>query len=163
MIFDFLSAQNIPFQRVDHPAVFTCEEADALVPPLGGSKTKNLFLRDGKGQRHFLVSTTSQKAIDLKALSKLLEVSGLGFASPERLAKFLKLTPGSVTLLGVLNDEAKQVQVVIDRELWDSGALQCHPLVNTSTILIRTEDLERFFKLTGHAPRILALPEKLKE
>ena len=81
MIFEFLNENNIAYQRVDHPPVYTCEEAAKLVPDLPGADTKNLFLRDGKGKRHFLLVIPANKKVNLKSLGKALGVSGLGFAS----------------------------------------------------------------------------------
>ena len=158
MIYDFLDSQGIQYQRVDHPPVNTCEEAKALVPHLAGAETKNLFLRDGKGRRHFLLSVPPYKNVSLKTLAALLEINGLSFASPERLLKHLGLTPGAVTLLGVVNDRDQAVELLIDNELWQKGALLCHPLVNTSTLRIDTADLLRVFAITGHSPRFLDVP-----
>jgi Ala-tRNA(Pro) deacylase len=73
-MFDFLDSHGIPYERVDHPAVFTCDEARRLVPPIDGAETKNLFLRDGKGHRHFLLSVPGEKVVDLKALSASLGI-----------------------------------------------------------------------------------------
>ena len=160
MIFEFLDAHKIQYRRVDHPPVFTCEEADRIVPSLPGAKTKNLFLRDGKGRKHFLLAVSSEKNVDLKALSRILGVNKLGFASADRLEKYLNLTPGAVTLLGVVHDSSKQVEVVVDSDLWSNDAFLCHPLVNTSTLLLDKMSLTRFFELTGHSPRIISIPGK---
>ena len=160
MIFEFLDTNLISYQRVDHPPVFTCEEARRLVPSISGAETKNLFLRDGKGKLHFLLSVPAEKNVDLKALSSALGISGLGFASPERLKKYLGLEPGAVTLLGAINDTSKEVKILIDRELWEADTILCHPLVNTSTVSIAKEQLERFFELTGHIPQILDVPTR---
>lgn len=158
MIFDFLDQHGIAYVRADHPPVFTCEEAKRLVPALPGAETKNLFLRDGKGRRHFLVTVSAEKNVDLKGLSASLGVSGLSFASAERLKKYLNLEPGSVSLLGVINDTHRQVDVVVDQELWSNNALLCHPLVNTSTLSIQRGALERFFQITGHNIQVLLVP-----
>ncbi|MCL4148204.1 UNVERIFIED_CONTAM: hypothetical protein GTU68_021707, partial [Idotea baltica] len=136
MIFEFLDSNSIAYQRVDHPPVYTCEEAAKLVPQLAGMETKNLFLRDTKGRNHFLLAVSADKRVDLKSLAASLKVSGFSFASPKRLKKYLNLDPGSVTLLGVLNDKSKEVQVLVDQDLWTGEALQCHPLVNTSTLIL---------------------------
>ena len=157
-IYPFFAEHGIGYERHDHPAVFTCEEADRLVPPLPGAKTKNLFLRDKKGRRHFLVTVGYEKAVDLKALSSLLNTSRLSLASPERLRKHLGVDPGSVSMLGVVNDSNGEVEVVVDGVLWDSEAFLCHPLVNTSTLVILKEDLRRFLDLTGHSVRVLDVP-----
>jgi Ala-tRNA(Pro) deacylase len=140
--------------------VFTCEEAERLVPPLPAAKTKNLFLRDAKGHRHFLVSVGHDKVVDLRALSLSLGSSKLGLASPERLEKYLGVTPGAVTLLGVLHDRDKAVEVIIDEPLWAASAFQCHPLVNTATLVIARDGLERFFQATGHTVRVMVVPSR---
>ncbi len=93
----------------------TVEESERLVPPLPGAKTKNLFLRDKKGARHFLVTVPAARAVDLNALGAALGAGRLGFASPERLHKHLAITPGSVSLLALVNDAAGAVEFVIDR------------------------------------------------
>ena len=101
---EFLRTHGIDPARHEHPAVMTVEESKRLVPKLPGAKTKNLFLRDKKGRRHFLVTVPHDVAVDLDALAAALGVSGVGFASAERLQKYLGLKPGSVSLLGLVND-----------------------------------------------------------
>jgi Ala-tRNA(Pro) deacylase len=157
-IYQFLSDHDIEYERHDHPPVFTCEEAERLVPPMPATKTKNLFLRDRKGRRHFLVVVGYEKAVDLKALTSLLGVSKLGFASPARLEKYLGVDPGSVSILGLVNDLDGEVEVVVDKDLWGAEALRCHPLVNTSTLVIVRDDVRRFLELTGHQVRVLEVP-----
>ncbi len=150
------------YQRYDHPPVFTCEESTRLCPPMPeyAAKTKNLFLRDKKGQRHFLVTVGEEKRVDVKALGKLLGVSKLSFASPERMEKHLGLTPGAVTLLGVINDTQGNVEVVIDEAVWNAQAVRCHPLVNTSTLILSQADIQRFFTLTNHEVKVFDIPER---
>jgi len=157
-IYQFLADHGIEYERHDHPAVYTCEEALRLVPPLPAARTKNLFLRDRKGQRHFLVTVGYEKAVDLKALASVLGVSKLGFASAERLQRYLGLDPGSVSILGVVNDVDREVEVVVDKDLWKAQAFQCHPLVNTSTLVISREGIQRFLETTGHPVRVLDVP-----
>jgi Ala-tRNA(Pro) deacylase len=154
----FLQQHGIAPVRHEHPAVMTVEESERLVPKLPGAKTKNLFLRDKKGQRHFLVTTPHDVPVDLDALGTALGAGRLSFASPERLAKFLGLAPGAVSLLGLVNDEDHAVEFVIDRRLWESVAVQAHPLVNTATMVVAHADLERFLAATGHAPRVIDVP-----
>ena len=135
-IYRFLSENSIEYERHDHPAVFTCEEANRLVPPLPATKTKNLFLCDAKGQRHFIVVVGFEKVVDLKTLASLLGLNKLRFASAKRLKRFLGVTPGAVSILGVVKDSEGAVEVIFDENLWRSNAFQCHPLVNTSTLVI---------------------------
>ena len=153
----FLRDHGIAAPRHEHAAVMTCEEAERLVPRLSGAKTKNLFLRDRKGLRHLLVSVPPERAVDLNALGAALGVGRLGFASAERLAKHLGITPGAVSLLALANDRAHAVEFVIDRTLWEATAIQAHPLVNTATLVLEHADLERFLAATGHVPRVIAV------
>ena len=159
-VYRFLESHRIRFERFDHEAVFTVEEVKRLIPELPGAETKNLFVRDRKGKRHFLVVVGHDKSVGLKELGKQLGVSKLSFASPERLQKHLGVDPGSVTLLGVVNDPEHCVQVVVDRDLWGEEAIQCHPLVNTVTLVISTEDVAKIFSITGHEPLVMAVPER---
>lgn len=157
-IYQFLAEHGIKYERYDHPPVFTVEEAKRLVPSLPAARTKNLFLRDRKGQRHFLVVVGHEKAVGLKALASLLGVSKLGFASPARLQRYLGVEPGAVSILGVMNDLNREVEIVVDRELWEAEALACHPLVNTSTLVISQAGLVRFLEATGHQVQVLDVP-----
>ena len=154
----FLSEHGIAAARHEHPPVMTVEESLRLVPKLPGAKTKNLFLRDKKGRRHFLVTVPHDVAVDLGALGTSLGVGGVGFASAERLQKHLGIKPGSVSLLGLVNDEAHAVEFVIDRSLWEAEAVQAHPLTNTATMVLAHADLERFLAATGHPPRVIDVP-----
>jgi Ala-tRNA(Pro) deacylase len=153
----FLHELGIHAERHEHAAVMTVEESERLVPPLPGAKTKNLFLRDGKGRRHFLVTVRHDVPVDLNALASIIGAGRLGFASPERLQKHLGVTPGSVTLLALCNDPTRAVEFIIDRALWEAPALQAHPLINTATMILSHADLERFLAATGHTPRIVDL------
>jgi len=157
-IFRFLEENGIVYKRCDHPAVFTCEEAERLVPPMGGAKTKNIFVRDKKGKRHFLVVVGYEKTVDLKSLSSLLGVSSMTMASPDRLKRYLGVDPGSVTILAVINDTEGKVEVVFDKALWDSQSFRCHPLVNTSTLAVSKEGIQRFMGLTGHKVIVVDVP-----
>jgi Ala-tRNA(Pro) deacylase len=154
----FLREHGIAAARHEHPPVMTVEESERLVPKLPGTKTKNLFLRDKKGVRHFLVTVPHDLPVDLAALGSALSAGRLGFASPERLAKHLAITPGSVSLLALVNDHAHAVEFVIDRALWQAPAVHAHPLTNEATMVIAHEDLERFLAATGHAPRVIDVP-----
>ena len=162
-IYALLSEHHIPYVRVDHPPVYTCEEAERLVPPLPGVHTKNLFLRDSKGRQHFLVVVGWEKQVDLKALAAVLKLPKLGMASPERLRKHLGVEPGAVTMLGIVNDQQRAVEVVIDTQIWQTPALHCHPLVNTATLAIACEDLKRLFAVCGTPYRVVNVPSRAEE
>lgn len=162
-ILQYLDEQGIPYEKVEHPPVFTCEQSERLVPPLEGKHTKNLFLRDKKGRRHILVAVGYEKQVDLKALAKCISVNRLSMASEKRLLKYLGVTPGSVTLLGLVHDTEGAVEVVIDEAIWRADKVKCHPLVNTATVAISHQDLARFIEKTGHFTRVLEVPAINKE
>jgi len=157
-IYEFLDNGNIEYQRHDHPPVFTVEDVHRLTPDLPGAKTKNLFLRDKKGNRHFLVVVPADKRVNLKVLPSVLETSKISFGSPERLMENLGVTPGSVSLFAIVNDQKTRVEVIIDESLWASEAFQFHPLVNTSTLVISRDSVKRFLDATGHEVKILDIP-----
>jgi len=159
-IFEFLGANGIAHTRTDHPAVFTVEESKRLVPALPATQTKNLFLRDQKGIRHFLVVVGHDKHVDLKALAPVVRATKLSLGSPERLLTHLGIEPGSVSLLALVNDRNRRVEVFIDRELWQAEALACHPLVNTATLVIAHEGIVRFLQATGHEAHIITVPSQ---
>ncbi len=156
--YQFLADHHIEYERHDHPAVYTVEEAERLVPPLPGAKSKNLFLRDKKGVRHFLVVVSAQKRVNIKTLPDVLGSTRLSFGSPRRLEKYLGVEPGAVTLLAIFNDPDQNVEVFIDQELWESEAFNFHPLVNTSTLVITHQNLQRFIDATGHAIQVVDAP-----
>jgi len=159
-IYSFLDSNGIAYDRHDHPPVFTCEDVNRLVPDLPGRKTKNLFICDNKGKQHFLVTVPDEKSVDLKSLGEALAVKKLRFASADRLHKHLNLEPGSVTILGVMNDLAGSVNVVVDKAIWEADALQCHPLVNTATLVISLDHMRRFLDATGHEATVMDVPAR---
>ncbi len=158
-ICEYLTGHQIAFERFDHPPVFTCEESDVLVPAAAaGIQTKNLFLRDKKGLRHWLVVTTCAKPVDIRALGDRIGAGRLSFGSPERLLKYLGVTPGSVTLLALAHEGARDVEVVIDTDVWTGEALRCHPMTNAATLVLQRDAAARFLSLTGHSPSFVLVP-----
>lgn len=156
-IYSFLQNNAINYIQFTHPAVFTCEEAERLCPAMPGQAIKNLFLYCKPSDRYFFIVVGHDKSVDLKKLKSLLNVSHLSFASPEQLKKYLGVEPGSVSILGLVNDSDHVVNVVFDVPL-QGKVLQCHPLVNTATLVINFQDIERFLQLTGHSYQFLDIP-----
>ncbi|PIP65085.1 aminoacyl-tRNA deacylase [Candidatus Peregrinibacteria bacterium CG10_big_fil_rev_8_21_14_0_10_49_16] len=156
----FLQQHNIPFQRFNHPAVFTCEESEKLCPAMPGMHTKNLFLRDEKKKRFILLSVPHGKRVDLAQFGKMYGVKKPSLANADYLKQYLGVEPGAVTLLGLINDVDHNVEVVLDEELWKYSEIGCHPLVNTATFVIKQEDMEKFFGTTGHEFHVYAIPER---
>lgn len=149
-IYEVLSELNIQYEKHDHPAVFTVEEASQYDRNVNAAKTKNLFLRNKKGNVHYLVVAESTRKIDLKMLAATLGESKLSFASPDRLMTYLRLTPGSVSPFGLFNNTDKTVRVIVDQELLHHPKIGFHPNINTATLVITTDDFRKFLEWTGN-------------
>jgi Ala-tRNA(Pro) deacylase len=156
-LFARLDQLGITHRSVEHPPVFTVEEAKALRGNLPGHHIKNLFLRNKK-EEMWLVVALEDRAIDLKRLGEVLGAGRLSFGSADRLKRYLGVEPGSVTPLSLVNDQAHAVRLVLDRGVADGGPVNAHPLVNTMTTALAPADLLRFFEATGHTPRWLDFP-----
>jgi Ala-tRNA(Pro) deacylase len=150
---DFMNDHSFVFERLEHPAVFTCAEADAHHAHIEAVSTKNLFLCDKKARRFFLAVTACEKTVRLDDLSTLLGVPHLRFASEQNLQRLLGVAGGSVTMMGLVNDTEHNVELWIDSEIWRGEMFLCHPLVNTATLVLSKPELERFLALTGHLPK----------
>ena len=153
----YLDQLGLDTATVAHEAVFTVEEA-ARVRHLPGAHCKSLFLRNKKG-RMWLVTCRADRKVDLRRLAESLGAGRLGFASPERLARYLGVTPGAVSPFGVINDVDGEVTVVFERSLLDEEPINLHPLDNTMTTAIGRGDLLRFLDAVGHPPLLLAADE----
>jgi Ala-tRNA(Pro) deacylase len=149
-----LETLGIGSRTVDHPPVFTVEQAKALRGELPGHHIKNLFLRNKKGTM-WLVVCLEDRQIDLKALAMALDAGRFSFGSADRLMTTLGVEPGSVTPFAAINDTEHQVEVVLDTAVTAGGPVNCHPLVNHRTTAIAPADLIRFLESTGHPPRLL--------
>jgi len=156
-LYALLDQLAIPYERFDHTPVFTCDEAHAALPDEPAVQTKNIFLRDKRGRRHLLLVTTCERTVDIAAFAEQANADRLSFASPERMMKYLGVTPGSVTVLGLMFDTERAVELYVDRDVWQAERWRCHPLANTATLVLARADLERFFAHTGHAPRVVTL------
>ncbi len=156
-VFARLEELGVSYEVTEHPAVFTIGEMDALGLTAKGEVCKNLFLRDAKGRRHFLVVVPGEARADLRALAAQLESSKLSFASAERLEKYLGLKQGEVTPLGVLNDADAAVEVVNDRGLERFPCLGVHPNDNTATVWLSLADILRVVEGNGNEIRWVTL------
>ncbi len=141
---------GIKYERVDHPAVYTMEEMDSLGIFNKGVVGKNLFLRDNKGHRHFLVFVFGDKHVDLEAIQNELGIKHVSFGSSERLDKYLGLTKGSVSPLGAINNTDASVEFIIDNEFRNFPCVGVHPNQNTSTVWLSFEDLVKIIEENGN-------------
>jgi len=154
---EVLDKLGISYVRHEHPPVFTVEQAEKHWGSITGAHCKNIFLRNKKGNRHYLVILESSKSADLKALTEQLGEDRLSFASAERLMRYLGLEAGAVSPFGLINDSEKEVQVVIDRDLKKVECVNFHPNVNTATVGIDFTDFEKFLAWCGNSVHYLSL------
>jgi len=156
-IYAALSALGIEYELFEHPPVFTAEEAAGHWGAIPGAAVKNLFLRNKKGDRHYLVILGIEKQADLRQLVKLIGDDRLSFGSPERLNKYLGVTPGSVSPFGLIHDTGHSVRVIVDSDLRSAGRLIFHPNDNTASLTISGEDFVRFLEQQGNSVRWIKL------
>jgi len=156
-VYAALNALGLEYSRHEHPPVFTAEEAAVHWAGIPGARVKNLFLRNKKGDRHYLAILPIEKAADLRTLVKIVGDDRLSFGSPERLMARLGLTPGSVSPFGLLNDAGGSVAVIVDQDLRTADRLIFHPNVNTASVSIARADFERFLASRPNVVRWMRL------
>lgn len=144
-----LEELSIPYKLTEHEAVFTIGQMEGLHLGEYGHVAKNLFLRDAKGKRHFLITLCGDKQADLKTLGAKLGGVRLSFASEERLERLLKLKKGAVTPLGSINDEANAVEIILDMDLEKKERIGVHPNENTATVWLSYPELCRYIESCG--------------
>ena len=151
----FLADLGIAVSTVRHPPLYTVADSQALRGEIPGGHTKNLFLKDKK-DNYFLVTVGEEAVVDLKQIHHLIGASSrVSFGKPEMLMELLGVSPGAVTVFGLINDESAKVKVVLDQELMDHAVINGHPLTNEATTSIAAMDLIKFVEATGHDPVIL--------
>lgn len=161
-VYQVLTELEISYKKYEHEPIFTVEQGAEFERNLVGGHSKNLFLRDAKATQYFLVVVEAHKRVDLKALQKELDVKKLSFGSPEKLQELLGVTPGSVSLLAIMNDRnANAVKLYIDADLWAQDPINFHPNINTATLGIARADLEKFLAWTKHPYEIITVPAVL--
>jgi Ala-tRNA(Pro) deacylase len=156
-VYATLDALGITYDRFSHPPVFNADEAAEHWAPIRGTRVKNLFLRNKKGDRHYLVILEITKHADLKRLVQMLGDDRLSFGSADRLMAVMGLTPGSVSPFGLIHDEKKVVRVVLDDELRAAERLIFHPNINSASLTITVPDLEKFFASRGNSVKWMGL------
>ena len=149
-LYQLFEELGIRYERHEHPPVYTVEEAQVHWDKIPGTHCKNLFLRNNKGNRHFLVILAHNKQVDLRALAEQTGTGKLSFASAKRLENYLGLEAGAVSPFGLINDRNHEVVVFLDRSLRQTDLINFHPNVNTATVTISYADFERFLKHCGN-------------
>ena len=157
--YDMLDRLGIAYGRVDHEEAATLEACEAVDVALGTVICKNLFLCNRQKTQFYLLLIEGNKVFKTKYLSQQLGCSRLSFAAPEDMERLLGVTPGSATVLALMNDPENAVQLVIDRPVTEQEYIGCHPCKNTSSLKIRTADvLDTFLPAVHHAPIYVELP-----
>ena len=156
--YDFLDKLGIEYVRTDHEAAMTMEACEGIDKILGIVMCKNLFLCNRQKTNFYLLLMPGEKKFKTKELSAQINSARLSFAEAEDMIKYLDIEPGSVSVMGLMNDKEKRVQLLIDEDVLKEEFLGCHPCVNTSSIRVRISDvMEKFLPATGHEARTVTL------
>ena len=160
-VYNFLDKLGIQYQRIDHEAAMTMEACEEIDRSLGDNTTicKNLFLCNRQETDFYLLLMPGDKPFKTKDLSAQIHSARLSFAKPEYMEKYLDITPGSVSVLGLMNDSEKKVQLLIDEDVMKEPYFGCHPCINTSSLKFTTEDLmQKIIPALEHEPVTVTLP-----
>lgn len=160
-VYDFLDKLGVQYQRIDHEAAMTMEACEEIDHALGDNTTicKNLFLCNRQETDFYLLLMPGDKPFKTKDLSAQIHSARLSFAKPEYMEKYLDITPGSVSVLGLMNDSEKKVQLLIDEDVMKEPYFGCHPCINTSSLKFTTEDLmQKIIPALEHEPVTVTLP-----
>ena len=161
-VYDLLDELRITYERVDHEPANTmeaCKEIDKILAP--AVICKNLFLCNSQKTKFYLLMIREDKKFKTKDISKQINSSRLSFAPEEKMLEYLDITPGSVSVLGLMNDKENRVQLLVDEDVLQSEYFGCHPCVNTSSLRVKTEDIfGKFLQAVTHDSMTVRLPEE---
>lgn len=156
----FLDSLSIEYERVDHEAAFTIEQCLDIDKALGCKICKNLFLRNSNSSEYYLLLLPGDKPFKTKILSQEIGSTRLSFADESKMMEYLNITPGSVSIMGLIFDKSNKVNLLIDRDVYNEEYLGCHPCINTTSLKIKTSDIiSKFIPATKHEYRIVNLKE----
>lgn len=158
-VYDLLDSLGISFERVDHAPAMTMEVCAAIDEVLEATICKNLLLCNRQGTAFYLLMLPGNKVFKTSVLSKQIGSSRLSFASAEAMEQFLDITPGSVSVMGLMNDHDNRVQLIMDKDVLKGEYIGCHPCINTSSLRFNTADLmEKILPAMHHEPIFVDLP-----
>ena len=156
--YDLLDSLNVPYQRIDHEAAMTMEACVEIDKALDATICKNLLLCNRQCTKFYLLMLPGEKHFKTSVFSKQIGSSRLSFAAPEYMEEYLDITPGSVSVLGLMNDHEHHVELIIDEDVLKGEYFGCHPCINTSSLRLKTADLmEKIIPAMGHQPRIIPI------
>lgn len=156
--YDLLDSLGVSYQRIDHPAAMTMEECEDIDRILDATICKNLFLCNRQETAFYLLMIPGDKTFKTKDISAQIGSARLSFGKPEFMEQFLDITPGSVSVMGLMNDKENRVQLLIDEDILKGEYIGCHPCINTSSLRIKTKDMaEKIIPAMKHEPIIVKL------
>jgi Ala-tRNA(Pro) deacylase len=158
-VVDYLDQHQIPYEVYEHPPVPTVEEALPYWKDIDAAHCKNLFFRNHKGNRHFLVILDHRQQLNIRELEQRLKQGKISFASPVRMERYLGLSPGSVSAFGIINDHENHVHLFIDETLQSARRISFHPNENNATFVISFASFKRFLDTSGNSYEFIALYE----
>ena len=163
-VYDLLDQLQISYQRIDHEAAMTMEACAAVDEALEATICKNLMLCNRQNTDFYLLLIPGDKPFKTKELSKQIESSRLSFAAPEYMEQFLDITPGSLSVFGLMNDHENRVQLLIDEDVLKGEYIGFHPCINTSSLRLKTADLvQKIIPAMGHEPQLVHLEYPIEE
>lgn len=158
-VYDLLDSLGIEYERIDHEPAMTIEACEEIDRVLEAVICKNLFLCNRQETDFYLLLIPGNKKFKTKDISAQIGSSRLSFGKPEYMEQFLDITPGSVSIMGLMNDKENRVQLLIDEEVLQEEYIGCHPCINTSSLRIRTEDMvKKIIPELKHSPKLVRLP-----
>lgn len=157
-VYDFLDELGIEYDRVDHEAAFTMEACEGFADVLGIEDCKNLFLCNRQQTNFYLLMMPGEKSFKTKEITKQIGSARLSFGSGEKMLEYLDIEPGSLSVMGLMNDKEHRVQLLVDEDVLAKPWIGCHPCVNTASLKLKTEDVfGKFARATGHDYRVVHL------
>ena len=157
-VYDLLDDLGVAYERIDHPAAMTMEACEEIDRVLEATICKNLLLCNRQQTDFYLLLMPGDKKFVTKDLSAQLGTSRLSFATPEAMERLLDITPGSVSIMGLMNDHGMQVRLLIDEDVMNGEWIGMHPCINTSSLRVRLRDLcDKIIPAMGHPPRMVRL------
>jgi Ala-tRNA(Pro) deacylase len=157
LLYGVLQDLNVQFDYYEHPPAATVEEASKYWAGIDSTHCKNIFLRNHKGDKHYLVILEYRNSVNIHELERLLKQGKLSFASPQRMMKYLGLEPGSVSPFGLIHDTSKHVHLFLDDNLQKAERLSFHPNLNTASIIIKYNDFIRYLEWKGNSYEFIRL------
>ncbi|MBR5313961.1 MAG: prolyl-tRNA synthetase associated domain-containing protein [Clostridia bacterium] len=162
-VYDLLDSLNIEYERADHDPADTIEDCEKVEEIIGVDICKNLFLCNRQMTKFYMLLMPGKKPFKTKDLSQQIGSARLSFASAEKMLEYLDITPGSVSIMGLMNDKNCEVQLLLDREIAQSEYVRCHPCINTSTLKIKTADvIEKYLPAVKHSYVVVDLPNTIE-